>query len=185
MIALMTGVFAPARGNSGGPPPIGLITIQKVGLFTAILMRWSQLANDLAERPSLLDEVLAGESATQSVVVAKWAKDHEFLKAIELDGEYSLLKVDLRPLLMIMPDAYSGSLGARDATRVRTQLVAQQLGRNAPSANTSPTFVDKSSGPSGPAGAPDTTTRGATGATGSSDTIIGLDLSGSGPTPSA
>jgi hypothetical protein len=184
MIALMTGVFTPARSGGAGAPPVGVITIHKVGLLTAILMRWSQLANDLAERPSLLDELLMDDGVVQSGVVGKWAKDTGLLTAIKMDGDYSLSKIDLRPLLLIMPDSYSGSLGARDATQERTQLIARQFGRNAPStdANTSPSVLDIPTRPEGPSGASALTRGNATaptGPTGSTGTII----VGSDPTP--
>src|SRR5262249_15209434 len=57
MIALSTGVLAPAPKTGGGAVPAGGITIQQLGLFTAILMRWSRLAGDLVDDPTLLDKL--------------------------------------------------------------------------------------------------------------------------------
>jgi hypothetical protein len=149
MIAISTGVLAPARQSSGGMPAHGGITIHQLGQFTAILMRWSPLAGDLVEEPTLLDKLLVASEHPSEGIVAKWLTDNELRKAITLDQTYSLSAVDLRPLLMIMPNAYSGMLGERDPKQARTRLVAVPSGQvenpsptqnPSPTSNTSPTL---------------------------------------------
>jgi hypothetical protein len=119
MIALVTGVVTPAQGEGGGPSPVNLLTIHIVGLLSAILMRWPQLTNDLMDRPTLIEELLDDES--QDDIVAKWRGEAELLELLKLDG--SIARVDLRPLLLVMPDAYSGVLGERGKSRERTRLI--------------------------------------------------------------
>ena len=63
MVALSTGVLTPAQEIVGGASSGG-ITIQQLGLFTAILMRWSRLAGDLAEEPTLFDQLVVGSIST-------------------------------------------------------------------------------------------------------------------------
>jgi hypothetical protein len=158
MIALSTGVLAPASQGIGGEPPAGGITIQQLGLFKAILMRWSRLASDLVEDPILLDKLLAADAGQENLpaIVARWAEDQELRSTINRDGTYSLLEVDLRPLLTIMPDTYSGNLGARDPEQIRTRLVSpigsrSVSGRASSDANTSvPTESVGATGATGP-----------------------------------
>jgi hypothetical protein len=161
MIAVSIDVLAPAPASAGGARQLGGITIQQLGLFTAVLMRWSQLAGDLIEEPTLFDQLTAQPTQNRNGIAAKWAGDEELLKAIELDQSYSLLGLDLIPLLMIMPDAYSGVLGERKPRLPRTRLVA-----NTPEQSLVG-LVFKTSGAS------NTATNVATGATGASGPFSG------------
>jgi hypothetical protein len=143
MIALSTGVLTAAQQDIGGQVSARGITIHQVGLFTAILMRWSRLAGDLVEEPTLFDKLVSGQPKTG--IVAKWAASDELKKTIKLDQKYSLLGVDLTPLLTIMPDVYSGLLGEREPKQARTRLIAglrEQASGTTVSSNTitSPSF---------------------------------------------
>ncbi len=123
MVALSTGVLTPAQESAGGASSEG-ITIQQLGLFTAILMRWSRLAGDLVEEPTLLDQLAVESNQPRTGVGAKWAADDELRTTIHLDPFYSLVGVDLKPLLMIMPDAYFGMLGKQVPEQRKTRLIA-------------------------------------------------------------
>lgn len=163
MIALSTGVLAPARQGAGGPALSDGITIQQLGLFTAVLMRWSRLAGDLIREPQLFDQLLS-DAPVAAKGFSEWSTDIELRKAIDLDSAYSLRGVNLRPLLMIMPDSYAGGIGAQGAKLEKTRLVAG-LGALPSDANTSNIASSNSSnfsqgdrpqssstGPTGPGG---------------------------------
>lgn len=128
MIALSTKILTPAPNVAGGGAKPAVLTIQRLGLFTAILMRWSRLAGDLVQEPMLLHNLLS-DDGSMSAIKSRWIDDQALRKTIEIDATYSLRGVDLKPLLMIMPDEYPGSLGVRDATQGITRLVAG-LGSN-------------------------------------------------------
>lgn len=160
MIALSTGVLTAARKNIGGRVSPQGITIHQVGLFSAILMRWSRLAADLVEEPTLFDKLAAGQLSTG--IVAKWAANEELRKTIQLEQKYSLLGVDLTPLLTIMPDVYSGLLGEREPKQARTRLIAglqaQPGATLSPEANTSFTDTSFTVTPQSPASSTTSTT---------------------------
>ncbi len=122
LIALSTGVLSPAPQNAQGSSSSSGITIHQLGLFTALLMRWPQLSGDLAERPSLFLELR--NSDYTSAIVARWRNNSELLAAIEIDDKYSLMGLNLKPVLMIMPNAYSRALGVQNSSTGRTRLVA-------------------------------------------------------------
>jgi hypothetical protein len=153
MIALSTDVLAPAKQYTGGVASSDGITIQQLGLFTAILMRWSRLAGDLVEEPNLLNQLISSPNQPVSRVSDNWAAEVGLREAINFDPNYSLLNVNLRPLLMIMPDSYSGMLSEGAPGQPRTRLVAgggvQMLGTPSPSAEV-PQKANTSPQPSGP-----------------------------------
>jgi KAP family P-loop domain len=170
MIALSTKILTPYGGEAAGTPTAGGITIQQLGLFTAILMRWSELAGDLAEEPDLLDQLASPPNQPTTGRASKWATDDQLRKAINFAPAYSLADVNLRPLLSIMPDAYFGTLTESTPGQPRTRLIAGLMGNSIPSdanpkgeANTSPLFVSSipsqqtgiatPRGPNGPTGA--------------------------------
>lgn len=156
MVALSTGVLTAAPQNVRAQATARGITIHQVGLFTALLMRWSRLAGDLAEEPALFDKLASGEP--QTGVAAKWMGNNELRNAIRLDEKYDLSNVDLTPLLIIMPDAYSGRLGEQDPTRGRTRLVggfrwqpdATADANTSPRVDTGRSATISTSGPTGP-----------------------------------
>ena len=52
-------------------------------------MRWSPLASDLVQEPTLFDQLIS-PPVEPSTIVAKWAKDDELRKAIEVDFDLLL-----------------------------------------------------------------------------------------------
>jgi hypothetical protein len=106
-------------------------------------MRWSRLASDLVQNPDLFICLGKGDRS-EDVLVKRWTKNAKLLEAINLDSTYTLTDVDLRPLLMIMPDAYAGVIGERDPKLRPTQLIGT---RAAAAANTAPETASAS--PSG------------------------------------
>lgn len=172
LIALSTGVFVPAPQSTGNASRAEGITIQQLGLFTAVLMRWPKLAADLAQVPNLFAQIAASSvDEPANKLAAQWWQDAELRDVMDIDSTYSLSQVDLTPLLMIMPDGYSGSLGDQNVTQTRTRLVAVSgvLGGSA-SANTAGTEATGATGPTGPTGPTGDT--GATGATGPAGPIV-------------
>lgn len=162
MIALSTGVLVVKNPFSAGGANAGGITMEQLGLLTAILMRWPQLSSDLIDDPTLLKKIaFSGSASAQSNTTldraARWSSDGELRQAIDLDPVYSLSNVDLTPILMIMPSTYAGTLGRR-TSQDRTQLVSGLTARAAsgpigpdPDANTG-----NFSGPTGPRGPSET-----------------------------
>ena len=67
LIALSTGVFVPVVDETGGPAAAAGLTLQQLGLFTAIMMRWSQLAGDLVQEPDLFNKLLDQKKPLEGV----------------------------------------------------------------------------------------------------------------------
>ena len=156
IVALSTGVLIPEQRTLVGPPLGGGITIKQIGLFTAVLMRWSRLTGDLVEEPTLFDQIISAPNQPTGGIVAKWAADNELRKVISFDPAYSLINVNLKPLLMIMPDAYFGMLHDR-APGQRTRLVAGTEGGASPERTPAPQTISPrdfrgASGATGPTG---------------------------------
>jgi len=135
MIALSTNVLIPVPQSAGGSSGRLGLTVPQLGLFTALLLRWSQLAGDLMQRPDLFTRL--AQMDTSDDVVVKWISNSKLLQAIKLDQVYSLAEVDLRPLLMIMPDTYAGLLGERNPNQPKTLLIGAAILHAGPSAERS------------------------------------------------
>ena len=134
MVAVATGVLAPVQGASTGQISTNLITMEKIGLFTAILLRWPQITTDLIENPTLLDELIVDEQSRERPL-GKWSKESELINILKGGGPYSLSGVNLRPLLTTMPDAYPGLLDDRSASQERTRLVGRPYGPSGEASN--------------------------------------------------
>ena len=132
MIALSTNVLIPVPQSAGGSSGRVGLTVPQLGLFTALLLRWSQLAGDLMQRPDLFTRL--AQMDTSDDVVMKWISNSKLLQAIRLDQVYSLAEVDLRPLLLIMPDTYAGLLGERNPNQPKTLLIGAAILHADPSA---------------------------------------------------
>ncbi|MGY3347171.1 MULTISPECIES: P-loop NTPase fold protein [unclassified Bradyrhizobium] len=153
MVALSTGVLTVRVQTTTGGLAAGGITMEQLGMLTAILMRWPQIITDLLDDPKLLQKIASSSSNSSNLdAVAKWSADRELKEAINLDLTYSLSNVDLTPVLMIMPNIYVGNLSAR-ANKNRTQLVSGRAGQIAV--------------PKGPDDAPEAANNAPTGPTGS------------------
>jgi hypothetical protein len=162
MIAVATNVLVPAREGGGGAPPIGA-SMHQLGLFTAMLIRWPSLVGDLIEEPSLISKIY--DNPTGKQIDDRWS---DLRNAIDrASEEYSIKGLDLRPFLITMPDAYSGTLGEGSGDQPRSTLVSglgAQPGANTFSDQRTP-FGDLEAGVSAT-----TTLTGATGASGASIT---------------
>lgn len=147
MIAVSTGVLVPAQETDGGAAVVGTITIQQLGLFTAVLMRWPALATDLAGDPTLFHRVLARNAEHQTPIAVKWLENDDVARVIKLDDTYDISQLDLTPMLMLMPDAYSGQLREPPPKQPRTRLVGRPNGgTTGGEANNAP----RTDGPRGP-----------------------------------
>jgi KAP family P-loop domain len=125
MIALSTGVLVPAPSVSTGAQKAAGITIQQLGLFTAIIMRWPALSRDIAENHRLLTQLsLPRPNATDDLLVLKWLEDPDLSRMVQLDAIYDVSKLDLRPLLLIMPDTHPELRRDRVAEGGRTSLIS-------------------------------------------------------------
>jgi hypothetical protein len=97
MIVLSTNVLMPMPEVTSGPSGSAVLTIPQLGLFTAVLMRWSRLAGDLIQKPDLFTCLSEGDQS-EDELVKRWSKNAKLLEAIDLDSTYTLTDVDLRPL---------------------------------------------------------------------------------------
>jgi hypothetical protein len=111
MIAILTNVLAPAVSSGRADTQQNGISLEQLGLFTAIILRWPRLISDLIENPQLLARLASdegGPNGTEDYKSSGWERDGKLVEAVRLGGAYSLAGIDLRRLLMIMPDTYSG-----------------------------------------------------------------------------
>jgi hypothetical protein len=90
MISIFTGVFVSTPALGGGARTPEGITMEQLGLFTAILMRWPRLLSDILEEPALFDYIISEN--TENTIVAKWVEDRELRQAITFGPSYSLSK---------------------------------------------------------------------------------------------
>jgi len=125
MIAVSTGVLVPAPEIVSETPVAGTITIEQLGLFTAVLMRWPALAGALAVEPRLFSQMPNG---TEFLLTFEAKEKDDILRVITFDPTYDISKLDLGPLLMVMPDAFSGTLRGRSPEQARSQLVGSYGG---------------------------------------------------------
>jgi hypothetical protein len=92
------------------------------------------LIGDLIEDPQLLARLASNDGLTNGTGEDKsagWENEEKLAEAVSLGGAYSLAGTDLRPLLIIMPDAFSGSFVDVPAgpTWSRSKLFPVDLGR--------------------------------------------------------
>jgi hypothetical protein len=64
MIAIMTNVLAPAGSSGRAEARQKGISLEQLGLFTAIILRWPRLIGDLIEDPQLLARLASNEGGT-------------------------------------------------------------------------------------------------------------------------
>ncbi len=103
MIALSTNILRlPGRPGSGSQ-----LTLAQLGAFTALLLRWPQLIGDLLANPDALNDL----AEQRNVSASRWKDEPGLLEMLTDVGDYSLVDVDLRPLLLVMPDTYGRGLG--------------------------------------------------------------------------
>jgi hypothetical protein len=131
MIALSIGALVPAPTTSaGGQKPNG-ITIQQLGLFTAIMMRWPGLSSDLAQNHRILAQLsLSDSDPKRNLVASRWLEDLDLRRVLRLDRIYDLSNLDLRPLLLVMPDANPELRRERLTKGGRTHLISGNLGQS-------------------------------------------------------
>lgn len=115
-------------------------------------MQWPRLAADLVEEPNLLDQIASGSSRPMLKGIEKWRANEELRKAVNVDAQYSLSGVDVRPLLMIMPDARPGIVSDDVSERGRTRLIARVDMADVAEANVTPTQNTSSRSERGPIG---------------------------------
>ena len=127
-IALTTRVLAPAQKKAARSAAAGGISLEQLGLFTAVLLRWPQIISDLIVDTDLIsrlsgDDRPKSEDGAADGIKSHWAADDKLMRALSLKAPYSLLGIDIKPLLMVLPNAYFGEMGLSDSTQRAAQLV--------------------------------------------------------------
>ncbi len=127
-IAITTRVLAPDEGVATHSTTSGGISLEQLGLFTAILLRWPQMISDLVVDPSLIsrlssvDKSASGNDAA-SDAESHWGTESKLMHALNLQVILFSLGVDVRPLLMVLPNAYFGDMELGDSALRVSRLV--------------------------------------------------------------
>ena len=113
LVLIETGRLVPAEAGAGSTGPVAGLTLEKIALASAILMKWPVLVRDLTAAPGLLAALASpaapSASAYEGTSEAEiyWRSNAGLMSALQLGGAYSLQYADLRPLLELVSDADS------------------------------------------------------------------------------
>lgn len=116
MIAVTTNVLAPSIPTEDKSSEITGITLEQLGLFTAISIRWPRLISHLMTDPQLINKIIDDNTT-------EWDAEASLKTLLKEEDRYSLREVDLTPLLMILPNTYSGDLNEANFYLQRSTLV--------------------------------------------------------------
>ena len=115
-IAIQTGALSVVSSEQPGGGGQGL-TLQRLGLVTAIFLKWPSLVGRIFEDPTILDQ---GSGPSGDPVFREMGRIRH-----QLGWGYSLDEVDLAQFLAVLPDAYpNGDL--QPGGSIRSQLGAGQ-----------------------------------------------------------
>jgi hypothetical protein len=106
------------------------LTLERIGIASAILIKWPALLQDLLSEPDLLSLLLETYLGHRTGLVfeatRQWEVDAALRAALTIGPEYSLLHVDLRPLLALVADSNRPGTAWRETGGERSRLVGTQ-----------------------------------------------------------
>lgn len=142
LVLIETGRLVPAAAADGAAGlPEGL-TLEKIAVASAILMRWPVLVRDLGIEPDLLSRLTLPaegcDSHEESKAVEYWRGNAALADALQMGGAYSLLHADLRPLLELVSDAAGSRAAWVEAGGRLGRLIPQSEGSEGAASRPSP-----------------------------------------------